>query len=476
LVWAAGLALFAFATLVIGGGVQARSRLPELKPWHRFVPSAELRSADMPESFGFDEYLRREQGVFDEVRREIEDRLSPGDRIPVNRYWRDGRASPSRLTPDWNRSFEMEPAVVRGGALLVHGLTDSPYSMRALAEVLREEGFYALALRMPGHGTVPAGLTDASWPDWVAAVRVGARHVRRRVGDGKPFVIVGYSNGGALAVKYALDVLDGAPLPPADRLILVSPMIGVTPFAGLARYISALGPIPYFEKARWIDVVPEYNPFKYNSFPAHAGQQTYELTRVINAQTTKASAEGRIGKLPPILTFQSLVDATVSAPAVVTRLYDLLQSNGSELVVFDVNRWSGLHQFLRHGDAEMLERLIRAPRRYQLTVVTNVATDQREVAEHVFAEGAAQSSDRPLGLAWPEQFFSLSHVGLPFRPQDPIYGVEPAEPGIVHLGRLSPRGERAVLTVPVDVLMRVTSNPFFPLVEQRVRAWVRTGS
>ena len=43
------------------------------------------------------------------------------------------------------------------------------------------------------------------------------------------------------------------------------------------------------------------------------------------------------------------------------------------------------------------------------------------------------------------------------------------------LGLLSPRGERAVLTVPVDVLMRVTSNPFFPYLAESVSEWVGLG-
>jgi hypothetical protein len=45
--------------------------------------------------------------------------------------------------------------------------------------------------------------------------------------------------------------------------------------------------------------------------------------------------------------------------------------------------------------------------------------------------------------------------------------------GPVALGLLSPRGERSVLTVPVDVLMRVSSNPFFPYMERRISEWVR---
>ena len=44
--------------------------------------------------------------------------------------------------------------------------------------------------------------------------------------------------------------------------------------------------------------------------------------------------------------------------------------------------------------------------------------------------------------------------------------------GPVALGLLSPRGEKAVLTVPIEVLMRVTSNPFFPYMARRVSEWV----
>ena len=173
----------------------------------------------------------------------------------------------------------------RGGALMVHGLTDSPYSMRALAERMHAAGYYTLSLRMQGHGTVPGGLTNTTWEDWSAAVRMGARHVRQAIGPDLPLVLFGYSNGGALVTKYALDALDDASLPPPAKLILLSPMIGVSPAARLARTISLLGPV--VEKARWIDVVPEYNPFKYNSFPANAGAQTSRLTRAITSQLVR---------------------------------------------------------------------------------------------------------------------------------------------------------------------------------------------
>ena len=189
--------------------------------------------------------------------------------------------------------------------------------MRKVAEVLRDNGIYSLALRMPGHGTVPSGLVTATWADWLAAVRMGVRHVRSRIPEGAPLMLVGYSNGGALALKYTLDAIEGHGGPLPSKLILLSPMIGVSPAAGLAWWISRLGVVPYFEKANWLDVFPEYNPFKYNSFAANAGFQTGSLTRTIRNDLARIATNGRLEAMPPILTFQSVVDATVSTPAVV---------------------------------------------------------------------------------------------------------------------------------------------------------------
>ena len=41
--------------------------------------------------------------------------------------------------------------------LMLHGMSDSPYSLRHLAEVYRARGFVVLIPRMPGHGTAPSG-------------------------------------------------------------------------------------------------------------------------------------------------------------------------------------------------------------------------------------------------------------------------------------------------------------------------------
>jgi len=464
--------LVVLATIVAVRAWEAR-RPPGLKPWHRFAPPSELTARDFTDSFTLDDYLKREDQAFREVEANVEQKLAPEDRFAANRYDPDALTSPRRFSRDWNRTFELVPETIRGGALLLHGLTDSPYSMRGVAELLRDRGYYALALRVPGHGTVPGGLTRAVWEDWIAAVRMAARHVAKRAGQGRPFVIVGYSNGGALAVKYALDAAEGGALPRPDTVVLMSPMIGVTPAAALARFLGKLAVIPYFEKTRWLDVVPEYNPFKYNSFPVNAGFQTSRLTTALQEQLAQAASSGRLSAMPRILTFQSVCDATVVTDAVVHKLYDALPANGSELVLFDLNRGTPASAFLAPAAGRLLaEVMAAAPRRYALTVVANRAPDSREVVARTYPANGAAASEKALETSWPLQVYSLSHVAVPFPTSDPLYGGEPRGEAIpIHLGVLAPRGERGVLTVSPDQFLRVTYNPFFPYLAERVATW-----
>jgi alpha-beta hydrolase superfamily lysophospholipase len=459
-------------TLVIGGGVQAVVNLPDLQLWHRLVPHAEVTASDLDETFTLEEYLAHEAKVFEDVRDNVETPASAsGSSEVANRYHSASISSPRLASRDWNRTFDLTPTAVRGGALLIHGLTDSPYSMRAIADALNAQGYYALALRMPGHGTVPGALTQATAEDWMAAVRMGARHVRRTIGADRPMVLVGYSNGGALVVRYALEAAADSRLPAPSRLVLISPMIGVSPLARMARVISALGPLPFFEKARWLEVVPEYNPFKYNSFPANAANQSYRVSSLVRAEVAAAAQSGLIDRLPPIMAFQSIVDSTVSTSAVVHDLFDQLRGNGHELVVFDINRRAGLEPYIRPADAALVGTLAAGgPRLYRRTLITNLSADLQEVRARSVAPQGTSVEDVPLGLAWPAQVFSLSHVALPFAIDDPVYGSEPPDgpSRSIALGRLSPRGEKGVLTVPVETLMRIGWNPFLPYMLGRI--------
>ena len=443
---------------------------PPLEPWHTYVP-ADMHADEIDRS-DWAGYLRHEEDVFRDVRREVVDRIDPQAALPGNRYWAGSPIYPGRFDHDFNRSYLLEPDGPPAGAVvLLHGLTDSPYSLRHVGRLYRDRGFVVVAIRLPAHGTVPAALTDVAWEDWDAATRLAVREARRRVGTDRPLHIVGYSNGGALAMKYAVDALDAGALPRPDRLILISPMIGITSFARFVGLAALPALLPAFAKAAWLGLVPEFNPFKYNSFPVNGARQSHRLTMALQDRLARAGREGRLAALPPVLTFQSVVDFTVSTPAVISGLYAHLPSNGSELVLFDLNRAAALSVLLRDAAETVLSRILPPPpRHYRTVIISNAAADRYDVSERVTEAGDTTEQVRALDLAFPRDIFSLSHVALPFPVSDSLYGLQPdeSEDFGVHLGAIAPRGERGVLIVNLDTLLRVSSNPFFPYQISRI--------
>jgi alpha-beta hydrolase superfamily lysophospholipase len=78
--------------------------------------------------------------------------------------------------------------------------------------------------------------------------------------------------------------------------------------------------------------------FSWNRSDANGARQSYRLTQALQQRIARCAREGKLAELPPILTFQSLIDFTVSTRAIVSALYAYLPANSSELVLFDDNR------------------------------------------------------------------------------------------------------------------------------------------
>lgn len=77
-------------------------------------------------------------------------------------------------------------------------------------------------------------------------------------------------------------------------------------------------------------------------------------------------------------------------------------------------------------------------------------------------------------MTWPRGVISLSHIALPFPPDDPLYGVDPpVEKQTIYLGNLAIQGERGLLRVPENWLLRLRFNPFYSYLEDRTVDWVR---
>jgi alpha-beta hydrolase superfamily lysophospholipase len=479
-IWTRRGLVLALVVLLTFLGIRAwdTQRGPPLEIWHTYIP--EELSVEALDGAVWNDYLAHEERVFRGLARDVSQRLDPDDHVPFNRYFTASPLYPGSFERDWNRSYTLEPeGRPRGAAVLLHGLTDSPYSLRHVAERYLAAGFTVVAIRLPGHGTVPAGLLKVEWPEWTAATRLAVREAERRIGPDTPLHIVGFSNGGALALKYAMEAIDRADLRQADQLVLVSPMVGITAFAQFAGIAGWPAIFPRWAKAAWIAIIPEFNPFKYNSFPINGARQSHQVTMALQADLRRHTEARRLDRLPPILTFQSVVDFTVSTPAVVNTLHRILPEGSSELVLFDANRSSKFGPLLRADPEVVLARLLPpAPRPFKTTIITNIDPDRLEVVARITEAGATiETVTEPLGLFYPPDVFSLSHVAVPFPITDSLYGLRPNPENQfgISLGALATRGERGILIVSIDSLLRMASNPFFDFMIEKIEGTIPVG-
>ena len=152
----------------------------DLEPWHRLQPELEFTADQGDDIKDLEDYRALESRLFEDIAKKLDrdaeawpmlSRLDPAS--PTN---------PNTFPFNWNHTYRLEPDTVVAGALLLHGLSDSPYSLHAVAEHLQSRGVLCVGLRLPGHGGVPGGLTASRYEDWQAAVRIGIRAVREKLG------------------------------------------------------------------------------------------------------------------------------------------------------------------------------------------------------------------------------------------------------------------------------------------------------
>jgi len=98
-----------------------------------------------------------------------------------------------------------EPLSVTGGphgALVLHGFTGNPNSMRGIAEALAEVGFTVELPLLPGHGTSIEDMLPTGWADWLGAAEETYANLAGRCDT---VAVVGLSMGGALTLSLAAD-------------------------------------------------------------------------------------------------------------------------------------------------------------------------------------------------------------------------------------------------------------------------------
>jgi carboxylesterase len=88
------------------------------------------------------------------------------------------------------------------GALVLHGFTGNPGSMRGVAEALAAAGCTVDLPLLPGHGTAIEDMIPTGWSDWYAAADEAYGKLRARC---ESVAVVGLSMGGALTLSLAAD-------------------------------------------------------------------------------------------------------------------------------------------------------------------------------------------------------------------------------------------------------------------------------
>lgn len=454
--------------------VRMARALPDLKGWHLEHPESEFKASDETEEYDFADYLAQEEKTFQELETMIRGAWSEHSQGDFNRYQLKSVCNPDTIVDrNWNRSHVLKADNPIGGVLLVHGLSDSPYSLRKLGLRLHAEGYTVVWIRVPGHGTCPGALANVNWQDWSAAVRIAVKGLRKMLPDRVPLVLAGYSNGGALSVQYALSAANDPDLPRVDAILLFSPMIGISPLAQITRLYYTVAIVSQTRKAQWSGIEAEVDPFKFSSWPMNASVQAWAMTREVEEQLALLDKSGRMNELPPILAMQSVVDSTVTAAKLITELFDRLESKSSELFLFDIDRVTSLNNLFNLSfEKKIFPKLDRTDLPYRLSILKNTHPDSRKVM--IQTRDGQMWREQPTEMAWPPSVVSLSHLAVPIPLEDPIYGsFEFTKATGLPLGSLTIRAEPSALLMSDSLFVRCRSNPFYHFMEDRLVDWLR---
>ena len=444
--------------------------LPSLNIWHTTILQNEFHADSNVKDF--DSYVALEKRLFDELDQKIYDKYKSSNSRSINRYTKNSFSDPKRWDTAWNQSFELPVENPKMGILLLHGMSDSPYSLHAQAEYLHKKGIWVVAMRMPGHGTIPSGLRELEWQDMAAVVKMGMERLTQKVGE-KPIHIMGYSTGAPLALNYTLLAVDDPTLTMPSSLIFFSPAIAVTKVAPLAIWQSRLGHFLGLPKLEWNSITPEYDPFKYGSFAVNAGNQVYLVCKEVQKQLDDYAQNIQDKKpLPPMIGFASMVDSTVVVAETVENLYKRFtkKNDGNTLVLFDINHNFANHRLVKNSIDTGLQALRELPAdtHYRFDLISDLNSTDGSLRQITMQNGKNKTSKK-LDLYWPKQLFSLSHLAMPISSNDPLYGSinAPKSPGVT-LGHMALYGETSVLEMSGSSLLRQRWNPFHDYTKQRV--------
>jgi esterase/lipase len=260
-------------------------------------------------SFGndvpFDEYIRKTGEMIVKTRVDINEN---------NREHILNANVPFELKPDEEKYPRNRNGRYEKGIVFIHGLSDSPYLMRAVALHFQARGFLVRSILLPGHGTVPGDLLQVTYEEWIRATEYGVHQMKLHVEN---LYMGGFSTGGALCIR------EGLKYPEIKGLVLFSPALGVkSPWAVLADFLKVF--------MDWLgDERDDRDIAKYETFAINGGAQVYRLTRELDADFLA-------GKRLPMPVFMVLAadDMSVDTKKATEVFRTFMTSPGSVLILY----------------------------------------------------------------------------------------------------------------------------------------------
>ncbi len=230
----------------------------------------------------------------------------------------------------------------RTGALLVHGFTGTPQSLRDWGQHLADAGLSVALPRLPGHGTTVDEANLTHWEDWYAEIERHLALLRERCDD---VFVMGLSMGGTLSIRLAEEHGDEV-----AGLVLVNPSLLTK------RPDRFLLPVLRWVKPTWPGIAsdikkPGVTELAYDKVPVKAA---YQLSRLW------VTTRGDLGKVDqPLLVLRSTEDHVVEPDSARMLLEKVSSKDVTEVLLDD-----SYHVATLDNDAPMIfERSLEFVRR-----------------------------------------------------------------------------------------------------------------
>jgi carboxylesterase len=229
---------------------------------------------------------------------------------------------PESVSVDTNEFFLPGSGV---SALLIHGLTGTPYEMRYLGERLAESGARVCGVRLAGHARTPEELGAANAARWYESVVEGFEHLRRY---GEPNVVIGLSMGSVLAARLAADQREAL-----SGVVMLSPAFFLPRWVrGALKVVRALGPLSnrIYLRRSGSDIHDDA------ARAGHPSSSLMPLTAVFELLDLSAAVRSRLGRIDqPALIIHSRRDHTCPLKKNVDFLLTHLGSAQKRAVILD---------------------------------------------------------------------------------------------------------------------------------------------